>query len=212
MQETQVQSPGSGRFPRGGHGNPLQYSCMENPMDRGAWRATVHRVTRSWAWLKRLTCIHVIICYIQFYAFVLKCFCVCIKILLCFQKFFNFSGVYLLIRIWHNLSFLINIYRLLLHTRGFSGGSDGKEFACKAGDPGAIPGSGRSPREGNGNPLQYSCLENPRDRGTCCTTVHGVAESDMTKQLILTLTHMSGCMLYPNDIAPYMFLIPKDLH
>ena len=146
--------PGSGRFPRGGHGNPLQYSCMENPMDRGAWRATVHRVTRSWAWLKRLTCIHVIICYIQFYAFVLKCFCVCIKILLCFQKFFNFSGVYLLIRIWHNLSFLINIYRLLLHTRGFSDGSDGKEFACKAGDPGAIPGSGRSPREGNGNPLQ----------------------------------------------------------
>ena len=43
-------------------------------------------------------------------------------------------------------------------------GSDGKEPACNAGDPGSIPGSGRSPGEGNGNPLQYSCLENPMDR------------------------------------------------
>ena len=41
-------SPGSGRSPGGGHGNPLQYSCLQNPMDRGAWRATVHRVTQSW--------------------------------------------------------------------------------------------------------------------------------------------------------------------
>ena len=39
--------PGSGRSPGGGHGNPLQYSCLENPMDRGAWRAVVHRVTES---------------------------------------------------------------------------------------------------------------------------------------------------------------------
>ena len=39
--------PGSGRSPGGGHGNPLQYPCLENPMDRGAWRATVHRVTKS---------------------------------------------------------------------------------------------------------------------------------------------------------------------
>ena len=39
--------PGSGRSPRGGHGNPLQYSCLENPMDPGAWRATVHKVTKS---------------------------------------------------------------------------------------------------------------------------------------------------------------------
>ena len=40
--------PGLGRSPGGGHGNPLQYSCLENPMDRGAWRASVHRVARSW--------------------------------------------------------------------------------------------------------------------------------------------------------------------
>ena len=48
---------------------------------------------------------------------------------------------------------------------GFPGGSDGKESACNAGDPGLIPGLGRSLGEGNGNPLQYSCLENPIDRG-----------------------------------------------
>ena len=46
------------------------------------------------------------------------------------------------------------------------GGSDGKASAYNAGDPCSIPGSGRSPEEGNGNPLQYSCLENPMDRGT----------------------------------------------
>ena len=44
--------PGSGRTPAGGHGNPLQYSCLENPMDRGAWWATIHRVTKSRAQLK----------------------------------------------------------------------------------------------------------------------------------------------------------------
>ena len=52
-----------------------------------------------------------------------------------------------------------------------------KESACNAGDVGLIPGSGRSPREGNGNPLQYSCLENPMDRGAWQATVHGVAGS-----------------------------------
>ena len=48
---------------------------------------------------------------------------------------------------------------------GFPGGSDGKESACNAGDPGSIPGSGRFPGEGNSNPLLYSCLENSMDRG-----------------------------------------------
>ena len=50
-------------------------------------------------------------------------------------------------------------------TKGFPGGLDGKASACNAGDLGSIPGSGRSLGEGNGNPLQYSCLENPMDRG-----------------------------------------------
>ena len=60
------------------------------------------------------------------------------------------------------------------------GGSDGKKCACSAGDSGSIPGSKRSLREGNDNPLQYSCLENSVDRGTWWATVHGVAELDMT--------------------------------
>ena len=50
-------------------------------------------------------------------------------------------------------------------SRGFPGGSKGKASACNAGDPGFIPGLGSSPGEGHGNPLQYSCLENPMDRG-----------------------------------------------
>ena len=54
------------------------------------------------------------------------------------------------------------------------GSSDGKKYACNAGDPSSIPGSGRSPGEGNGNPLQYSCLKNSMDRGAWRATVHGV--------------------------------------
>ena len=61
--------------------------------------------------------------------------------------------------------------------KGFPGGSDGKESTCNAGDPGSIPGSGRSPGEGNGNPLQYSCLGSPMDIGAWQATGHGVTES-----------------------------------
>ena len=57
---------------------------------------------------------------------------------------------------------------------GFPGGSDSKEYACNAGDSDLILGLGRSPGEGNGSPLQYSCLENPMDRGPWQATVHGV--------------------------------------
>ena len=64
---------------------------------------------------------------------------------------------------------------------GFPGGLDGKESACSAGDWGSVPGSGRSPGKENGNPLQYSFLENPMDRGAWRATGHGVAESDMTE-------------------------------
>ena len=59
----------------------------------------------------------------------------------------------------------------------FPGGSDGKETACNAGDPGSIPGLGRCPGEGNGNPLQYPCLGNCMDRGAWQATVHGVTKS-----------------------------------
>ena len=60
---------------------------------------------------------------------------------------------------------------------GFPGGSDDNEYPCNVGEPGSVPGLGRSPGEVNGNPLQYSCLENPMDRGAWQSTVHGVAKS-----------------------------------
>ena len=65
-------------------------------------------------------------------------------------------------------------------TLGFPGGSAVKNPCARAGDTGdlgSVPGSGRSPGEGNGNPFQYSCLENPMDRGVWQATVHGVAKS-----------------------------------
>ena len=64
---------------------------------------------------------------------------------------------------------------------GFPGESDSKESACNMGDPGLIPGLGRSP-EGNGNPLQSSCLGNLMDRGAWQTIVHGIAKDLATKQ------------------------------
>ena len=60
---------------------------------------------------------------------------------------------------------------------GFPAGSDGKKYDCNVGDRGSISGSGRSPGEGNGNPLQYFCLENPMDRGSWWATVFGLTES-----------------------------------
>ena len=64
---------------------------------------------------------------------------------------------------------------------GFPGGLDGKESAHNVGDPGSIPGLGRSFAEGKGNPFQYSYLENSMDRGPWQAIVHGIAESDMTE-------------------------------
>ena len=75
-------------------------------------------------------------------------------------------------------------------TVGFPGGSDGKASVYNAGDSGSSPGLGRSPGEGNGNPLQYYCLENPMDRGAWQATVHGVAKS-RTRLSDFTFTHDS---------------------
>ena len=82
----------------------------------------------------------------------------------------NFSPSLLYIRIWY--------------PSDFPGGSDGKESACNAGDLGLIPGLGRYPGHGNGNPLQYSCLESSMDRGALWAIVHGATESDIAESLL----------------------------
>ena len=81
-----------------------------------------------------------------------------------------------------DISINLSLYILLFDScyklyRGFPGGSEVKASACNAGDLGSISASGRSPGEGNGNPLQFSCLENPMDGGAWWATVHGVAKS-----------------------------------
>ena len=84
---------------------------------------------------------------------------------------------------------------------GFPGSSDGKASAYKAGDLGSIPGSGRSPGEGNGNTLQYSCLENPTDQGAWWATVHGVAKS-RTRLSDFTSLHFRHIMTPPHLSSP----------
>ena len=116
--------PGLGRSPGEGNGYPRKYSCLENSLDRGAWRATVYGVATSQTQPKRPT-LH------------LEC---------------PFS-------------------------LGFPGSSVSKESSCSAGDQGLIPGSGRFPGEGTGNPLQYPCLENVMDRRAWQAAVHGVTKS-----------------------------------
>ena len=106
--------PGLGISPEEGNGYPLQYSCQEHPMDRGAWQATVHGVENSWTQL-------------------------------------NDSHTHT-----HTHTHTLRV--------GLAWWLSGKDPPANAGDASFIPGSGRSPGEGNGNPLQYSCLGNPMDR------------------------------------------------
>ena len=87
----------------------------------------------------------------------------------------------------------------------FPGGSDGKESACNVGDPGSISGLGRSPGEGNGNLLQYCCLENSMDRGIWWATVHGVTKS---RTWLSNFTFYVGCIDIYNY---YVFLLDWSL-
>ena len=87
------------------------------------------------------------------------------------QTYFNKNFVKIL------PTFLLMIFIMTYMYNGFPGGSDSKESACNAGDLGSIPGSGRLPSGRRGNPLQYSCLENPMNRGSWQATVHGIANS-----------------------------------
>ena len=83
----------------------------------------------------------------------------------------------------------------------FPGGSVGKESAYNVGDLGLIPGLGRSPGEGNGNPFQYSCLENSKDRGAWWATVHWVAESHTTERVTLSLSLKKAMAPHSSTLA-----------
>ena len=93
----------------------------------------------------------------------------------------------------------------------FPGGPDGKESTCNALDSGSISGKGRSPREGNGNPLQYSCLENPMDRGAWRTAVCGVIKS-RTERITLGILRENNIVLswkaFHFPLNFYFFLFP----
>ena len=88
---------------------------------------------------------------------------------------------------------------------GFPGGSEVKVSACNVGDLGSIPGLGRSTGEGNGNPLQHSCLENPMDRGAWWATVHGVTESrtQLSNFTYLLMTKLMSVHLKTEEIQKF---------
>ena len=117
-------------------------------------------------------------------------------------------------------TFLFWIRMHMTEARYLPGGSDGKESAWNAGDLGLIPGSGRSPGEGNSYPLQYSCLENPTDRGAWRATVQGVAKSQTRPTLSLYVVshdnmYFSGISLFLSDLfhlaAPDLSCSLQDL-
>ena len=104
--------------------------------------------------------------------------------LVCFH-FITISQNYIW-QLWSFGSFLLRI--LGPASLDFPADSDSKESAFSAGDPGSIPGLGRSPGGGNSSQHQYSCLENSTDRGAWRATIRGIAESDMTERLTLSLS------------------------
>ena len=188
--------PGSGRSLAGGHGNPLQYSCLENPMDSGAWQAhsmMLQRVRHNWSNLAcTLTHTHTHIC-----AEFRSPFPQWSRLL--------WESCNIIWSMWYSWKFCIrgNIWRIFLYsltlstsyfqlaytewmmrwqphckqaassmTKGFPGGSSGKESTCQS----KICGLNLGVRKIPWPPLQYSSLENPMDRGAWWATVHRVTK------------------------------------
>ena len=99
-------------------------------------------------------------------------------------------------------NFPVFILMWLRSYSGLPGGSDGEESACNVRDTGLIPGSGRSPGEGHGNPLQYPCLENPMDTGAWRATVHGVTESQTPlKRLLSAHIHLGRLLIFFGEMS-----------
>ena len=140
-------TPGSGRSPGGGHGNPLQYFCLEDPTDRGAWRATAHGVTKSWTQ----------VFFISWSAWGRK------TLWMRKEKPSSLKRLQLW-TLWAS-----QVVRMVKKKPTANTGD--------IRDTNFIPGGRRSPGEGHSNPLQYFCLENPMDRRARQATVHGDAKS-----------------------------------
>ena len=140
---------GSGRSPGVGSGNLLQYSCLGNPVDKRSLVGFSPRGHKELDTTERLST-HTYHC-----AQASEVHSPCSKPL--------DSSLVLLLLCWALSPKWGTREKNLKNYMGFPGGSEGKASACNAGDLGSIPGLGRYPGEGNGNPLQYSCLENPMD-------------------------------------------------
>ena len=145
-----------------GNGTPLQYSCLENPMDGGAWWAAVHGVAKSRTQLSNFTFI--------FHFHTLEKEMATHSSVLAWRipgtgkpGGLPSMGSHKVKHDWSDLA--------------AAAAADRKESASNAKDLGSIPGSGRSPGERNGYPLQHSCLENSINRRIWRATVHGVAKS-----------------------------------
>ena len=117
--------------------------------------------------------------------------------------------VFPFLRFWWGIHHSIQPIYWPSHKEGFPDGSDAKESACDAGDLGSFPGLARSPGEGNGNPLQYSSLKNPMNRGAWWPTVHGGhKESDTTEWL-----SNEGSGPKQNQLEPFsgvLWIRPKE--
>ena len=151
--------------------HPTPVLCLERPMDGGAWWAAVHGVSKSWTQLSDFP--------FTFHFHTLEKEMATHSSVLAWRipgtgepGGLPSMGSHRVRHDWSDLAAAAAGF-----CQGFPGGSDGKESACNARDLGLIPGSGRSPGEGNGYPLQYSCLGNPMDKGAWQATVHGVAKS-----------------------------------
>ena len=144
MQETRVRSLGQEEGNGEGNGYPLQYSCLENLMDRGAWWAPVHRVTKSHTQLITPIDRH--------------------------PLYHGCHLFYLYVRTHKPTEYIWASQILLVVKNLLANAGDSR-------DAGLIPGLRRSPRRGHVKPLQYSCLENPRDREAWWATVHGITKN-----------------------------------